>query len=119
MESLSELINEKKFDRFQNGLKSRFLAYHIEFEFCYKKNEHFNSILINMKKNDTYAIVEAYESGIILFNYSINKIKYLNKFYQCSSEDFHTMIAHSFLYLRDGNFDYHNDWYNNLKKIKE
>jgi hypothetical protein len=116
-ENLPKLIAGKWFDQSQDGLRARCLAFKIEYKYHDQKTGKNNSVIVDLKKNGVESKIELYDSGILLFEYSKDDKLYKERFKDCSTLDFHTMIAHGFLYLRDGNFDYHKEWYENLNRI--
>jgi hypothetical protein len=116
-ESLTDLISKKEFDNYQDGLEARFSADRMDYDFHYSNKETINSLTVNLSKNEKITRIEISEDGILTFDYMEGKEMINNKFNNCNSEDFHTMLAHAFIFIRDGNFDYHKEWYNNLNKI--
>ncbi len=109
---LADLINNKGFDRFQNGLAARFSANRIDYSYSYDFLNLKPSIKVELRKNCNVTHVEINENGELYFDHNQN----FEQFKNCTEEDFHTMIAHAFIYLRDGNFDYHKIWFEKLEK---
>ncbi len=116
-ENLTELITNNWFDQFKGGLSSRFSANGMEYDYRYEKTETNNSIIVNLKKNGIDTRIELNDNGILSFDYTNDNKMHSERFESCSTDDFHTMLAHAFIYLRDGTFDYHKKWYENLKRI--
>jgi len=117
MENLKELRENKWFDDFQNGLSARFSASGLKYSYKYKKDiRNKISVYVLLANEQNEATIELTEDGDLLFTYSNNGIATKKEFIECSRDDFHLMLAHSFLYLRDGNFDHHQEWYNKLKQ---
>ena len=116
-ENLTELITNHWFDKFQSGLSSRFSANQMDYEYRYEKTDSNNSVIVDLKKNGIDSRIELNDSGILSFDYLREHKKYTERFKGCSTDDFHTMLAHAFIYLRDGTFDYHKEWYENLNRI--
>lgn len=115
-EDLTELINSKWFDSFQSGLSSRFSASGMNYDYHYEENDSLNSVVVCLSKGGVKTRIELVENGSLDFHYSRNDNKKKEEFQNCSEDDFHTMLAHAFIYLRDGNFDYHSEWYSKLDK---
>ena len=115
-ENLANLIINKWFDKFQSGLGSRFSAHRMDYEYHYGFNNSMHSVVVLLAKNNKKTKIELFENGDLIFHYSQNKTANKEEFINCSEDDFHTMLAHAFIYLRDGNFDYHAKWYANLEK---
>jgi len=111
---LNNFIINKEFDQFQNGLEGRFSAYSMEYKYCYDNV----SVIVILNKDGVGTYTELDIHGILSFIYTDkNNVKHSEKFKNCVPDDFHTMLAHAFIYIKDGNFDHHKRWYNNLKKI--
>lgn len=115
-QSLAELIKSKWFDRFQSGLSSRFSANGMTYKYHYEENESINSVIVNLSRGNIKTRVELADNGNLDFFYLRNEEGNKEEFQNCSERDFHTMLAHAFIYLRDGNFDYHKEWHSTLKK---
>lgn len=117
-ENLNELITNNWFDQFQNGLRSRFSANGMDYEYRYEKTDTHNSVIVDLRKNGIDSRIELNSNGILSFEYSGESEKKSERFKNCSTDDFHTMLAHAFIYLRDKTFDYHKEWYEKLKRIE-
>ena len=115
-ETLTDLITKKGFENYQGGLKARFLAHRMIYEYEFKNDRNYNSILVTLNKSDIKIQIEIKENGELVLQYNLNGLNQVEEFKNCGSEDFHTMIAYSFIYLRNGNFNVHKDWYNKLDK---
>ncbi|MDH7448478.1 hypothetical protein [Aquimarina sp. 2201CG14-23] len=116
-ENLTELILNHFFDDYRKGLSSRFYKNRIGFDHHYENTDSKNSVIVELKKNGIDSRIELNDSGILSFNYSKESKNHSERFKNCSTDDFHTMLAHAFIYLKDGNFDYHKEWYESLKRI--
>lgn len=116
IKNLKELIKSKWFDNFQSGLESRFSAEGMTYNYLYENNDSKNSVVVFLGNDKIKTKLELVENGDLNFCYSENdKIeKEQNK--NCSEDDFHTMLAHAFIYIRDKKFDYHKDWHSNLEE---
>ncbi len=117
-ENLSKLIISKWFDNFQSGLNSRFSANGMSYDYHYEENESLNSVIVFLSKDNVKTRIELNENGNLNFYYSRNEDEQKEEFQNCSEDDFHTMIAHAFIFIRDGNFDYHREWHSKLDKRK-
>lgn len=116
MENLKELFKEKWFDRYQNGLEARFSADKMEYEYAYEESNSIRSLLVLLSVKEVKTKIIFTDQGTLTFKYSANETNKMESFRGCSQEDFHTMLAYAFIYIRDGNFDYHKDWYESLVK---
>jgi|SRR5690554_3765086 len=116
-ENLTELITNNWFDQYQSGLRSRFSANGMKYNYRYEKTDTHNSVIVDLKKNGIDSRIELNDNGILSFEYSEDNKNYSEQFKNCSTDDFHTMLAHAFIYLRDKKFDYHKEWYENLSRI--
>ena len=117
--NLSELIKSKWFDDYQNGLESRFSASGMTYNYHYEKINGVNSVVVFLEKNKIKTKIELFENGDLNFSYTKNHRLEKEQFINCSEDDFHTLLAHSFIYIRDGNFEYHKDWHSNLDERKK
>jgi len=117
-ENLSKLIISKWFDNFQSGLNSRFSANGMNYDYHYEENESLNSVIVFLSKDNVKTRIELNENGNLNFYYSRNEDEQKEEFQNCSEDDFHTMLAHAFIFIRDGNFDYHREWHSKLDKRK-
>lgn len=117
-ENLSELIKGKWFDNFQNGLSSRFSANGMNYDYQYQENDSLNSVIVFLSKDNVKTRIELDENGNLNFDYSRNEDEQKEEFQNCLEDDFHTMLAHAFIFIRDGNFDYHSEWHSKLDKRK-
>lgn len=106
-EDLRSLIQSRWFDDYQIGLNSRFTSYGYSYHYSQ------DSVIVLFDKNDVKIRIQFFDNGILHFNVESER----KTFRDCSANDFHTMLAHSFIYLRDGNFDYHKVWFENLNKV--
>jgi len=114
--NLTELMRSKWFDNYQKGLESRFSADGMTYDYHYEEKNSINSVVVSLRKGEVKTRIELVENGNLNFYYSQNNEEIIERFENCSDEDFHTMLAHSFIYIRDGNFDYHKEWYSKLEK---
>jgi len=117
-ENLSKVIISKWFDNFQSGLNSRFSANGLNYDYHYEENESLNSVIVFLSKDNVKTRIELNENGNLNFYYSRNEDEQKEEFQNCSEDDFHTMLAHAFIFIRDGNFDYHREWHSKLDKRK-
>lgn len=116
METLRELIIDKGFDKYQSGLGSRFSANRMTYKYQYIANNGLEGIAVNLEKEDIIARIEILENGNLAFEYGVKDGLSKEYFKCCSAEDFHTILAYAFLYLRDGNVEYHKDWHERLTR---
>ena len=112
--NLIKLIKAKGFDDYQNGLCSRFSSEEIIYNYHYEEKDSINSVVVFLEKGETKTRIELNENGDLNFYYSRKGKENKRQFEYCSEDDFHIMLAHAFIYIRDGNFDYHKKWYSNL-----
>lgn len=115
--NLTELITNRWFDQFQSGLSSRFSANRMDYDYHYEKTGKKNSVIVDLKKNGVDTRIKLTDDGVLSFDYSIENKNHSERFIDCSIDDFHTMLAHAFIYLRDGTFEYHKEWYDKLNRI--
>ena len=115
-QNIKELIEQKWFDNFQNGLSARFAANNINYEYHYEEDKFGKLVIVKLNKDGISCLIKINEKGILSFDYGKVENYHIERFKNCTSEDFHTMIAYAFLYIRDGNFYYHKEWYDNLEK---
>lgn len=115
-QDLSELIKTKWLDDYQNGLESRFSASGMTYNFRYEESDSINSVIVFLSKGDIKTNIKLSENGNLDFFYSHDMEEFNEEFQNCSEDDFHLMIAHAFIYIRDGSFDYHSEWYSRLEK---
>ena len=114
MENLETLITKKWFDDYQIGMESRFEAEGFVYRYEYSSS---NSVIVYLDNASDKTTIEINGDGKLTFFYTELDKRNQFSFLDCSEDDFHTMIAHAFIYLRDGEFKYHEKWYNNLKRI--
>jgi len=113
--TLHNLITDKAFEAQQADLTAQFTASHIDY--VYKYNEGavpFVTVWLN--HGNISASITIAEDGFMSFTYFENGRNHTWKFKNCTESDFSIMIAHAFIYLRDGNFEKHKDWYAGLEK---
>ena len=115
MQDLKTLINNKWFDDFQRGLSSRFSANRMTYNYRYQKNQGLDSVIVFLSKNESSTSIELKENGDLDFHFTKDNQMVIKQFEDCVKDDFHKMLAHAFIYLKDGNFEYHKEWYSNLK----
>jgi hypothetical protein len=116
IDNLTKLIKGKWFDDYQSGLSSRFSASGMSYSYHYEENGSINSVVVLLGKEDVKTKIELSDNGNLNFHYSDEIKGNIEEFENCTDEDFHTMLAHAFIYIRDGNFDYHKEWHSNLKR---
>lgn len=116
MESLEQLITNKGFDKYQSGASARFEADRMTYHYEYINTKGLESIKVDIGKGDIICQIEINIKGELLFQYGTHDSTSVDKFKNCVSDDFHAMLAHAFIYLRDGNFDYHQKWYEELTR---
>ncbi len=114
--NLTELIKAKWFDDYQSGLCSRFSANGMTYDYHYERNGLINSVIVLLGKGEIKTKIELKDNGNLDFDYSKGSKEYQEEFENCSEEDFHTMLAHAFIYIRDGDFEYHKEWHSNLQR---
>ena len=90
----------------------------MSYDYHYEENESLNSVIVFLSKDNVKTRIELNENGNLNFYYSRNEDEQKEEFQNCSEDDFHTMIAHAFIFIRDGNFDYHREWHSKLDKRK-
>jgi len=112
---LHNLITDKAFEDRQHGLKARFSANHIDYAYKYNDGT-VPSITLWLNHGNIPASITIAEDGFMSFTYFENGRNHTGEFKNCTESDFSIMIAHAFIYLRDGNFGKHKDWYAGLEK---
>lgn len=117
-QNLRDWIKNKGFDDYHIGLNSRFTANLMTFDYTYHEIDSIHYLVVHLGKGDVNTKIEIGQSGDLSFCYWLNNKKTEEVFSNCSEADFHTMLAHAFIFIRDGNFDYHHEWYSKLQKKK-
>jgi hypothetical protein len=101
--ALSNLIRERGFDRFQDGLKARFYAY--QYELTYGEITSNSGMWIDFENSTQMGRMTVWESGecdIEVLNSESGKQLFW-KHYELPDEiEFHQCLANFFLYFRDG-----------------
>lgn len=100
---LSNLIKERGFDRFQDGLKARFYSY--QYELTYHPITSKSAMSIVFENSNKIGQMTVWESGEcdieVLDNESAKQLFW--KHYELKDEsEFHQRLADFFLYFRDG-----------------
>ncbi len=114
-ETLQSLINEKGFDKYAAELATRCDKEGIDF--AYQYNTSGNGLTVWMNFGNIPATVEISSNGDVTFIYFEGGGRRAEKFRDFTNSDFETLLDHAFLFLRDGNFEHHKNWHNNLEKI--
>lgn len=113
-ETLETLISAKAFDQYTTGLTKRCDAE--SFDFAYQYAPSGDALTVWLNFGNIPATIEIYTNGTANFTYFEGGGRRAEKFKNFTAEDFHLLVEHAFLYLRDGNFEHHKAWYSNLEK---
>ncbi|MDQ8205835.1 hypothetical protein [Pelagicoccus sp. SDUM812003] len=109
MESLEELITNKKFDSYRVGLESRFAANKLTFEFTYTGPEGGSALRARLEKKEKIAEVCVWESGHLNLELgdTEKETEDIESYYwkTTDSNGFHDALAAGFLFVT-GKGDY-------------
>lgn len=100
---LSNLIKERGFDRFQDGLKARFYSY--QYELTYGKITTKSAMWIDFENSNQFGRMTIWESGecdIEVLDIESRKQSFWKHYDLKDEEEFHHLLAQFFLYFRDG-----------------
>ena len=111
--TLHELITNKGFDAIQAALTAQFASGHIEYAYRYNDGT-VPSITVWLNYGNIPATITIAEDATMSLTYFENGRNNVQKFKNCSENDFSTMIARAADYLANGNFGIHNEWYSTL-----
>jgi hypothetical protein len=102
---LSNFIRNRLFDRYQDGLESRFAAYKFKYQLTYCEPSNNSAMNLDFEYKKPAGRMTVWESGecdLEVMEMETNK-SILWKHYQLSDEKaFHELLANFFLYFRDG-----------------
>ena len=102
---LSELIRNRAFNLYQDGLESRFGAYKFQYQLTYCESSENPAMRIDFGYKNQEGRMTVWETGecdLEVLN-SVTGQSVLWKHYQLKNEEeFHTMLAQFALYFRDG-----------------
>lgn len=115
LQDLKKLFETNWFGAYQDGLRTRFLANQMVYDYNYKYENTVKLLQVVLRKEKSHAMVLFYESGVLKFDYYIDGKQNCERFKNCSQEDFNLMLAHAFLVLKDKNFEFHKEWYSKLE----
>ncbi|MFT5602929.1 MAG: hypothetical protein ACI9N1_003191 [Flavobacteriales bacterium] len=115
--SLTEQFKTDWFEVYQAGIVARFEASRMKYSYSYSKEGGIKSVIVHLGKNDETSRIELTETGTLKFDYTFNNNTSKEHFRNCDEEDFHTMMAYVFIYLRDGSKHQHKEWYTSLELI--
>ena len=102
---LTDLIRNRSFDRFQDGLKARFAAYQFIYELTYGEHTDNSAMYLDFEDKNLMGRMTVWESGFCdLEVIEIETAKQIFwRHYQLHDERaFHQLLADFFLFLRDG-----------------
>jgi hypothetical protein len=102
---LKNLIRYRTFDRYQQGLESRFGAYKFDYQLTYCKPSNNSAMLLDFSYKDLIGRMTVWESGECDLEVTEKETgkSILWKHYQLNDEGaFHQLLADFFLYFRDG-----------------
>lgn len=102
---LSELIRNRSFDRYQDGLESRFAAYKFKYQLTYCEPSDNSALRIDFGYKNQEGRMTVWETGECDLEVLDSKAgqNVLWKHYQLKNEDeFHHMLAQFALFFRDG-----------------
>ncbi|NDI98088.1 hypothetical protein GWA97_03275 [Flavobacterium sp. LaA7.5] len=115
--NLHNLIFNKGFEKFQDTLSSKFESLGIDYLYSYGKNDDIAFLKVFLNFGNIPVNIEIFENGIMHFDYFRGGKRISEKFKNCTETDFHTMLDHAYLYLKEYNFDLYSNWYKNLEKL--
>lgn len=102
---LSNLIRNRKFDRFQDGLESRFSSYKFKYQLTYCEPTENSAMYLDFEYKNQEGRMTVWETGscyLEVLESETGKAVF-DKHYQLNDEkEFHTLLAQFFLYFRDG-----------------
>jgi hypothetical protein len=102
---LTNLIRNRSFDRYQDGLESRFAAYRFDYKLSYGELSDNSAMLLDFEYKKLIGRMTVWESGecyLEVLEIETSK-SILSRHYQLSDErSFHQLLADFFLYFRDG-----------------
>ena len=102
---LSELIHNRKFDHYQDGLESRFAAYKFKYQLTYCEPTDNCAMFLDFEYKNQEGRMTVWETGTCYLEVLDSKTgkAVVDKHYQLNDEkEFHSLSAEFFLYFRDG-----------------
>lgn len=100
---LSNLVKERGFDRFQDGLKARFFDY--KYELTYHPITSNSAMSIDFEKSGKIGRMTVWESGecdVEALEMKSGKLLFWKHYELKDEREFHKCLANFFLYFRDG-----------------
>ncbi len=102
---LTNLIRNRSFNRYQDGLESRFAAYKFDYELTYCETTDNSAMRLDFEHKNLTGRMTVWESGgcyLEVLEIETDK-SILSRHYQLNDErSFHQLLADFFLYFRDG-----------------
>ena len=101
MRSLRNLITGKKFDRFQDGLKSRFLAHRIDYSYNYT-NDTTPCLILNFRNAKYASQAKLAESGsleLIAKDNQSGRVMFSQTFQIATADEFHELYPKLVLFM--------------------
>ena len=102
---LTNLIRNRSFNRYQDGLESRFAAYKFDYELTYCEPTDNSAMRLDFEHKNLTGRMTVWESGgcyLEVLEIETDK-SILSRHYQLNDErSFHQLLADFFLYFRDG-----------------
>ena len=112
---LSSFIANKGFDNFLKNFITRCEADNIDFLHKYANDG--SSLTVWLNFGNIPATIQISTDGSLSYTYFQGGLKKVERFINCSNEDFQTMLGKAFSYLRDGDNSTHHEWYKGLESI--
>lgn len=114
-ETLNNLIANKGFDTFLIDLSAKCVAADIDFLNKYSTDSSTLTVWLNF--GNIPATINITTDGLLSYTYFEGGIKKAEHFKNCSAIDFERMNDRAFIYLRDGNTNAYQEWYDELEKL--
>ena len=114
-ETLNSLITDKGFDSYKDALQAQCDAAGIDLIYNYSTDG--NSLTVWLNFGNIPATIVADVNGNVTFTYFQGGGRAQDTFTDFTAQDFHTLLDHAYLFLRDGSFDTHREWYAILQKV--
>jgi len=113
-ETLSALITDKGFDNYKDALQAKCDKAGIDLIYSYGSDG--KSLTVWLNFGNIPATIAADVSGNVTFTYFQGGGRVQDNFSDFTAQDFHTLLDHAYVFLRDGTFDAHSEWYSALRK---
>jgi len=105
-ESLQELIGAKAFERFREGLESRFGAHRLRFKIQYGETPPNSSLFVRLESEDRIGEICAWESGDCDLQFADFEKEGIKSVHHrlTTSDDFHDRLAEVFRFVAHREF---------------